>query len=222
VNVCIHRCKACASRCIQTLYVNGFFFGWNLVGYLREYMSHIPDNGPLWRSIPPNPKDVCEARALAHSTVDSIPTKMAHKLQLTDPQQYHSHSLRRTGATLLALSGRTNEEIRAMGNWTGLQAVNRYIESSIVASRKQHVDVTGFTKPTVRCEVAPTGNPTIVQQKSTAEDTILRQDPVSTDESEQYSPPKKKVMNSGIVFSGAINQVIVVSSLDSVKSLINL
>jgi len=53
---------------------------------------------------------------------------MAEKLNLKNPTDYHSHSLRRTGATLLAMAGRTEEQIKTMGNWSGASAVIRYIE----------------------------------------------------------------------------------------------
>jgi len=74
------------------------------------------------------PKKVLDCAALAPTTIDSTPMKMAMKLKLKNPQAYHSHSLRRTGATLLAMAGRTQEQIKTMGNWISASAVIRYIK----------------------------------------------------------------------------------------------
>jgi len=52
----IHRKKACASRSNQKIWVCSSFFGWDLLGNLKKYLSFIPPEGPLWRAIPPNPK----------------------------------------------------------------------------------------------------------------------------------------------------------------------
>ena len=101
--VMMHRKKACVSRAEQKIWVNGVFFGWNLLDNLKNYLNFIPSKGPLWRAIPPHPKAVSDAKPLAHSTVDSTPSKMAMKLKLENPSQYHSHSLRRTGAASLTV-----------------------------------------------------------------------------------------------------------------------
>ena len=60
---------------------------------------------------------------------------MVEKLNLKNPTDYHSHSLRRTGATLLAMAGRTEEQIKTMGNWSSASAVIRYIENPEVSMR---------------------------------------------------------------------------------------
>jgi len=76
----------------------------------------IPSEGPLWRTVPPFPKQVSDCKILAHSTIDSVSMKMAKALGLPNATLFHSHSLRRTGATLLAIGNRTEEQIKVTGN----------------------------------------------------------------------------------------------------------
>jgi len=147
--VTLQRKKACASRSTQEIWVSGTFFGWNLLDNLKKYLACIPSSGPLWRRIPPSPKNALDFAPLASSTVDSTPTKMASKLKLPNPLAYHSHSLRRTGATLLAIAGRSEEQIKTMGNWSSASAVIRYIENSEVSMRRnaRAIAMPGFTAP---------------------------------------------------------------------------
>ena len=135
IYVTILRKKAAVSRSLQTIWVNKTFFGWDLFGNLETYLKYIPPEGPLWRTVAPHPKGI-ERRVLARSTVDDVPVKLATLIQLSNAKQYHSHSLRRTGATLMAIMGRTEEQIMVMGNWTSSTAARRYICTSEVTMRQ--------------------------------------------------------------------------------------
>jgi len=239
--VVIHRVKACASRTIQQIWVSGTFFGWNLLDNMRRYMDIIPASGPLWRRIPPSPKNVMDFAALAPTTIESTPQKMAVKLKLQNPKSYHSHSMRRTGATLLAMAGRSEEQIKTMGNWTSVHAIMRYIENSEVTMRAngRALAMPDFIVPnfkdatptatsaaitTPAKSVAPTvtepdaaePNAVVLAAESTVQtlDRSVQLNPSDDDNSDKAFPPPTKKKCGGIVFSGAINQVIVVNSLD--------
>ena len=134
VYVKIMRKKAAVCRSVQKIWVNKSFFGWDLLANLRKYLQYIPSEGSLWRTVAPNPRGV-ETRVLAHTTVDETAVKMARLIHLPDEKQYHSHTLRRTGATLLAIMGRTEEQIMIMGNWSSSTAARRYICTSEVTMR---------------------------------------------------------------------------------------
>jgi len=232
--IVLHRKKACADRAIQQIWVSGIFFGWNLLNNLKSYLACIPESGPLWRRIPPSPKNVLDCAPLARTTIDSTPTKMATKLKLENPMAYHSHSLRRTGATLLAMAGRTEEQIKTMGNWTSASAVIRYIENSEVSMRKNAsaIALPGFIAPEFT-ELTPPGSvpvdtiaasPVPINPKTIVvpvDSTVPKVDDVTCEkpvpfqipnpECDDICPPAKK-KHSGVVFTGNINQVIVVNS----------
>ena len=201
---------------------------------MKKYMACIPSSGPLWRRIPPSPKNVMDFAALAPTTIDSTPTKMADKLKLKNPLEYHSHSLRRTGATLLAMAGKTEEQIKTMGNWSSASAVIRYIENSEVSMRRNDkaIVLPEFILPDFKdstVSVLPVDTTPVQKSASpivTEPDAIV----LSADSSEQkldqcveptpavdsgddaHPPPTKK--HEGIVFAGSINQVNALRSLD--------
>jgi len=211
--VSVHRKKACASRSNQKIWVCNSFFGWDLLGNLKSYLSIIPTSGPLWRAIPPNPKEVCFSRPLAASTVDAVASKMATILNLPNPSLFHSHSLRRTGATLLALAGRSEEDIMAMGNWSSSSAAKRYIGESMLTKRKngEAISIPGYIKPKM-LESGPVSHP--VNQKTGPVVPLKLPDPV-----EEPLPAKKSRIET-VSFTGEIHQVIVVSSLESVLPMV--
>ncbi len=147
---------------------------------------------------------------------------------------YHSHSLRRTGATLLAIAGRSEEQIKTMGNWSSASAVIRYIENSEVSMRRnaRAIAMPGFTAPEVM-DLAPADLPadipvnenavtpkivdlasTVVPAEENAAECRSLCVSTETDQDEEHAcapPPKKR---SGIVFTGSIHQLIVVNSFD--------
>jgi len=74
---------------------------------------------------------------------------MAVKLKKPNPSLFHSHSLRTTGPTLLAMAGRSEEDIMPMGEWTSSSAAKRYIEDSMLTKRKkgEAISIPCYTKP---------------------------------------------------------------------------
>ena len=55
---------------------------------------------------------------------------MAADLGKSNPQKYTTHTYRRTGASILAALGATNEELRQMGDWKSPQVAARYVEEA--------------------------------------------------------------------------------------------
>ena len=170
---------------------------------------------------------------------------MAEKLNLKNPTDYHSHSLRRTGATLLAMAGRTEEQIKTMGNWSSASAVIRYIENSEVSMRNNgkalahpefilpKIDQSS-AEPAETSTAQKSASPIVTEpeepkalvssadcgEKSLDQGAACIVKPAKPEaDCEDVHPPPVKKQHGGIVFSGAINQVIVVSSLDAVSSI---
>jgi len=135
--VSIRRKKASVSRSEQSIWVCSKFFGWDLMDNLKKYLKLIPPTGALWRPISPQPKTVISPdKVLSETTVGSVAFKMASLIELPNDEIFTSHSLRRTRATLLALAGRTEEDIMAMGNWSNSSSCKRYIQECLLTKKK--------------------------------------------------------------------------------------
>jgi len=204
--VIVHRKKAAVSRATQKIWVNKTFFGWNLLENIKTYLKFIPSEGPLWRCIAPHPKEnkeAAESRVLAPSTIDGIPAKLTFSMKLKDWRNYHSHSLRRSGATLLAIMGRTEEQIKVMGNWTSSAAASRYIDTSEVTLRTNAGAIA--LDENFRCSLLEQVAPLVLPATK----------PTETDEpdAEEEVPCAKKPRLGNVCFMGDIKKVIVVSSL---------
>jgi len=166
-------------------------------------------------------------KPLAASSVDCVAFKMAVKLGKSNPSLFHSHSLRRTGATLLAMAGRTEEDIMSMGNWTSSSAAKRYIEDSMLTKRKngEAISIPGYTKPEIVKKTVTT-KPEIVESVPETVPTVVeesRETVVSssgTIDTATDSPCLKRGRFDGISFNGAIHQIVVVNSLDPVLEIL--
>jgi integrase len=55
---------------------------------------------------------------------------VASVLNLSEPQNYTSHSFRRSGATILAEAGPSLEMIKTAGGWKSDTVARKYIETS--------------------------------------------------------------------------------------------
>ena len=243
INVRIHRSKAAESRAFQVIWVNNMFFGWDLMDNLKKYLSFIPSKGPLWRAVPPFPKQVCDCKALARSTIDAVAMKMARVLDLPEVSLYHSHSLRRTGATLMAIGGRTEEQIKVMGNWTSSSAASRYIDTSEVCMQRNGravampqyifssvakadspsadlVPVTAAAPVAVPAAAAAAAAPVTLDLPSSAAGNVRVE---CDDDSElvKHAPQRKKMEFGGIVFSGCVQQVIFLPEGCTAKDLLH-
>lgn len=187
--VSVHRRKARECRSNQTIWVCGSFFDWDLLSNLKEYLSYIPSDGKCSET----------TRPLATSTVDSVAFKMAKLPKLPNPEHFHSHSLRRTGATLLPIAGRSEEDIMAMGNWISSSAARRYIGDCMLTKRKngEAISISGYTKPEVVKTTESLLQPVVRQSCSVVQsESYKRPDPVV-----EESPKRAKIQ--GISFNGS-------------------
>jgi hypothetical protein len=75
-----------------------------------------------------------------------ITKEMARFLKLPNPESYTSHSIRRTGATLLAEQGITTEALRQYGGWKNASTAQVYIGSTV--SNKKRLAEAVLDSPT--------------------------------------------------------------------------
>ena len=130
---------------------------------------------------------------------------------------YHSHSLRRTGATLLAIAGRTEEQIKVMGNWTSSAAASRYIDTSEVTMRGNARAIA--LADSFQCNLVETSESSVVE-KCEPELVVVpekRTEPELPLLPEGIQPLAKKSSMGGVCFTGSIHQVIVVSKMPKVS-----
>jgi len=53
-----------------------------------------------------------------------------------NPNEYSSHSMRRTEASLMAANGCSDQQIKTMGNWSSNNVAQKYVQTSYVTMRK--------------------------------------------------------------------------------------
>ena len=56
--------------------------------------------------------------------------RTAADLGKTNPKSFTTHTYRRSGASILAALGASNEELRQMGDWKSPQVAARYVEEA--------------------------------------------------------------------------------------------
>ena len=225
VMVQVRRKKAAVFRAEQTIWVSAYFFGWDLLKNLKDYLSRIPKTGPLWRAVGPHQTKRLDGRAIAASTLNCIPRKMAELLKLDRVEDFSSHSLRRTGASLLALMGRTEEQIKVMGNWTSCSAANRYIGVSEVSMKLNGMAVAGgkyydcslVTSDPVSATVNPLVQPPVVNPEKVA--SIQECATECPDEEVVVESPPRNRRRCGVFFNGPVGQVFFVASTDDIPCL---
>jgi len=150
--------------------------------------------------------------------------KMAKALGL--PLLFHSCSLRRTGATLLATECRTEEQIKVMGNWTSSAAASRYIDNSEVclmqnahAVSRSHYIYSSVLD--LEEKLAPATASSAAISDSTLDVVRLKAYNSSDEEEASISPPQyKKRAYDGILFSGSVRTVFILPNGTSVHHLL--
>jgi len=135
VVVKVLRKKATADRLVQTIWISNIFYGWDVASNLKKYLDVIPTKGPLWRAVGPQQRRRLDVRRFSKKKLGETPKKMAMLLKI-EPDLFRSHSLRRTGASLMAANGATGEQIKAMGNWVSSSVAHRYVFNSAVSMQK--------------------------------------------------------------------------------------
>jgi len=222
--VTISRKKTDATREIQRTWVNGTFYGWDVVENLKRYLSFIPETGALWRNVAPCQRERMNVNACGDSVFDSVCSKMATLLKLPNPEKYHSHSMRRTGASLLAMNGGSEQQIKSMGNWKSSTVANRYIDTSALSMQKSGKVISmpeavfpraekAIPKPVpIRVSVpvsipAPVGDPQLMPDSS---DKLVQDAYFPRDETSVLAPHPKRMRTGGIFITGTVQKLVII------------
>ena len=67
---------------------------------------------------------------IGKNTFDKLAREIAVELGKEDPKGYTTHSFRRSGATILAALGLSNEELWLIGDWKSPQVAVRYVDEA--------------------------------------------------------------------------------------------
>lgn len=100
----------------------------------REYLSLLSDDGlginsPLFHKASKAYYGF-ETSPIGKNNFDTISKMIAIDLNKENSNQYITHCYRRTGASILASMGASNEEIRVMGDWKSSDVATHYIRDS--------------------------------------------------------------------------------------------
>lgn len=180
----------------QTRLVKTHFFGYPIMDKMKEYMAYLPAEGPLWCSIPrgSTPETV---RPISATTVSEAINRLA-KLAKID-KHFTSHSMRRTGTTLMAAAGCTARQIQVMGNWKSTAVPENYIDHSFPALQAY---ATAITTPT---------EAVVIEQNSSIVETT------NADATEQgETMPQAKRQRCAVSFFGPVQQVFFVNSTSEI------
>jgi len=207
----VHRKKVPVSRQTQTLWINNVFYGWDVVSNLNKYLDVIPLKGALWRSVAPHQKRRLDSKRFGKKKIDEIPKKMADLLKI-DPDLFRSHSMRRTGASLMAANGSTDEQIKSMGNWTSSTVAHRYVHTSAFSMQKnaKTIAMPEVLYPDAEMEakkVVPSGDPPVIEES----DVVLHRSRGPDDAVDPPAQTRKRMRCGSIIFSGPIHKLVVVN-----------
>lgn len=180
----------------QTRPVTTHYFGYPLMDKLKEYIAYLPGEGPLWCSIPrgSTPETV---RPISATTVAEAIVRLG-KLAKID-KRFTSHSMRRTGTTLMAAAGCTTHQIQRMGNWRSATVAERYVD---LAKVSLEACAKAITTPT---------EAVIVDQRSSR---VATTNPDAMEETEAM--PQAKRPRCGISFFGPVQQVFFVNNMSDI------
>ena len=234
----LRKCKTKKSSETQARFVPSIFCDYPVKDKLREYLTHIPDRGALWRSIPLHSTPRTTKPLRKNGIYDAI--KQLTKGKSFD-RVFTSHSMRRTGTTRMANAGCNERQITTMGNWASTSVAERYIDRSkitlracanaIATSTISKPQTTQEEKPTPEAqsetlEAKTTSTPALTVASSTTQKTIVISTQTSDlscpeaeaeSESSVVEPQTKRSRVSRFVFNGPIHNVIVVERLEDAQ-----
>jgi len=81
-------------------------------------------------------KGKCSKQVIGINTIANFPKIVATYLKLEKPENYTSHTFRRTSATLLADSGASILDIQRQGGWKSSTVAASYVEDSLGNKKK--------------------------------------------------------------------------------------
>ena len=106
----------------------------SIIDIFREYLTLITGDGmglsgPLFCRVN-KAKNGYVGSVIGKNTFDKLAREIAAELGKENPKGYTTHSFRRSGATILAALGLSNEELRQMGDWKSPQVAARYVDEA--------------------------------------------------------------------------------------------
>lgn len=148
---------------------------WDEYAFYFDAASRI---GPCWKYLTPGG---LPGGRVGQNSIPKISKKIALWLGKTpeEADKYTGHSVRRTGATILAGSGLSLTLLMIAGNWKSDRAARGYIDSSIRTLRR----------------IADSFDCFLISKASEAEEVVAVT-------SEKSSPPVQSVVNNTYHFSG--------------------
>ena len=109
----------------------------NAVAMYKKYLMLLPKDVKSDRVWLRMEAGKIQDRPIGKKMMADITKEIARFLNLEDPESDTSHSIRRTGATLLAEKSVTTEALRQYGGWKNASTAQVYIEST--ASNKKRL-----------------------------------------------------------------------------------
>lgn len=102
----------------------------NAVKMYEKYLAMVPETIKSRRIWLRMENGKIQDRPLGKNNLADITKEIARFLKLPKPESYTSHSIRRTGATILAETNFTTEAIRQYGGWKNASTAQLYIENT--------------------------------------------------------------------------------------------
>jgi integrase len=152
----------------------------NFVQMMKEHLQRIPsENSRIWWRFNSKTLRFC-GQNIGKSVVTKISRLIAsfHNLK---PEEYGSHSFRRSGATALANAGANCQELMSAGHWKNLQIARSYVEASepsalkrseMIANVNIETTVPTSTSATTAASIQNFENCTVVFCNSFSKDAI--------------------------------------------------
>lgn len=131
----------------------------NAVKMYKQYLMLVPEGAEdrIWLRMQDGK---VQNRPLGKNTMAGVTKEMAEFLQLPHPEMYTSHSLRRTGATLLAEQGISTEALRQYGGWKNATTAQVYIDTTVTNKKRLAASVLEPSNPAKKPSPAPTATAT--------------------------------------------------------------
>jgi integrase len=127
INVALHREKQSGPKALSNYIITNNDHVNIISQYIKKF-SKDQRKGRFFRYF--NDKDEPTNKQIGKNTIASYPQEIASFLNLNNPSSYTGHSLRKTGATLLADSGVDVINIQRAGGWSSPNIASKYVQQS--------------------------------------------------------------------------------------------
>lgn len=102
----------------------------NFFPLYKKYISLRPSHTPHRRFFVYYKNGKCSTQVIGKNTLGKIPATIAKYLNLSNPELYTGHCIRRSSATMLANTGADMTTIKRFGGWKSTTVAEGYIETS--------------------------------------------------------------------------------------------